>query len=102
MERIEMNIIPTNKRLLIEVAKKPVQEVETRSFLLPEEIYTEAPSEYTRAVVKAVAFDAPNPAGLETGSEIIIPTHLIEKVVVGKEEFNFIPANYVMCIIIGN
>lgn len=94
-----MKINPANKRILIEVIEESADKVDNRSFILPEN--TKAPSEYTRAVVRAIALDVENPAGLEVGHEIIILTHMIEKVVVGNEEINLVPANYVMCIITG-
>ena len=94
-----MKINPTNKRILIEVIEETASVVEPRSFILPED--TKAPGEYTRAAVKAIAADVENLVGLEVGHEIIILTHMIEKVVVGNEEINLIPANYVVCIITG-
>lgn len=100
MGEVEVKINPANKRLLIEVVEETAKEVETRSFILPED--AKPPSEYTRAVVTAIAQDVESPAGLEVGHEIIILTHMIEKVVIGNEEIIMVPANYVMCIITGS
>lgn len=95
-----MIVVPTNKRILIEEIGETQQEVETRAFILPEN--AQAPSEYIRAVVLSIAPDAENLSGLREGLEVIVPSHLIERVIVGNEEFKLISSNYVMCIIAGN
>ena len=92
-----MRITPANKRLLVEELGEVPQEPEARSFILPEE--AKQSSEYMRVVVKAIAQDIEALTELEPGNEVVVPSHLIETVVVGAEEFKFVPSNYVMCII---
>ncbi len=95
-----MIVTPANKRILVEELGETPQEVETRAFILPEE--TKQPSEYMRVVVRAIAQDVEMPSDLEPGHEVVVPSHLIETVVVGNEEFKLVPSNYVMCIIARN
>lgn len=92
-----MMVTPVNKRILVEELGETPQEVETRAFILPEE--TKQPSEYMRVIVRAIAQDIETLDGLEPGHEVIVPSHLIETIVVGNEEFKLVSSNYVICIL---
>jgi co-chaperonin GroES (HSP10) len=83
-----MEVIPHNKRLLVEVQK---EEVEQSLFVIPDEARQK--SEWTTGKV-VLASDRDN--AFFAGRNVIFLTHMLETISIHGKEYHFIESNHVV------
>jgi len=96
-----MYVKPANRNLLISIPEEEIEELETSTFLLPEDFRKKQIARYTIVRVDNISDDCEKTHQHHIGQRCVVETSMINEIKVDSYTYNIVGENYVVLFMEG-